>query len=74
MTHAVTPEWRSSPEEPTNEVNKKYPNRWRTIDQPVGSEKGYGWKNVWKLKDGMGWNNAGKAKSSRFIEKWIDTY
>lgn len=67
MTHVVIPEWRTDPndpEQPTNEVNRRYPNRYRTRDVQVGSEKGYGWKNVWKLKDGDGWNNAGKFKRS----------
>jgi hypothetical protein len=51
----------------TDPVNIKYPNRLNARDQDMKSiegktliKGGYKWRDIYALKDSLGWNNAGK--------------
>lgn len=62
MTHAVHSHWDPLSQDP---VDLRYPRRKATKDLPTKldvplSSGGYEWRNIFWLKDSVGWNNAGE--------------
>lgn len=75
MTHAVHLKRHDQMSGDLQDANTRYPNRLRTSDHKTGlnipiASSGYTWRGLYSLKDGPGFNNAGKFQGIQRTEHY----